>query len=78
MKTVIFFLIFAGTWLLSNGIISIELYKNSQSWRGTRQTWAKDHSIRIIRILIALCLLVCAGYLLAQIPASTIEIQPFI
>lgn len=54
-----------GCWLLSDGLISIFLYANSQSWRGTRQSWAKDHWIRLLRCLIALAMMV-SGWVLVR------------
>lgn len=43
-----------GMWLFSDGIISIKLY-----WK---ESWLSCHSIRIVRIIIGLVLMVLAGY----------------
>ena len=41
-----------GMWIFTDGIISIKLYL------GTEQTWTNDHSIRIIRCLCGVFLMV--------------------
>lgn len=52
-------LVALGTWLLCDGIISIRLYLNSKDETGERaQNWKYDHSIRIIRGLIGIALMV--------------------
>jgi len=51
-----------GTWLLSDAIYSYCLYKQSQSWRGTPQTWAKDHWVRALRGILAIIIIII-GYL---------------
>jgi hypothetical protein len=51
-------LLIAGTWLLSDAVYSYSLYTGSQSWRGTRQTWAKDHWVRLLRAMIAAWLII--------------------
>ena len=50
-----------GMWILSDSILSITLYLNSQSYDGTKQTWKKDHSIRIVRGLCGIALMVIGG-----------------
>jgi len=47
-----------GAWLLSDSIFSYTLYAHSQSWRGDRQTWLRDHWIRAVRAGIAIALIV--------------------
>ena len=47
-----------GSWLLSDAIYSYTLYAHSQSWRGDRQTWLKDHWIRAVRAGLAVLLIV--------------------
>jgi len=53
-----YFLAVSGTWILSDAIYSYVLYAHSQSWRGDRQTWFKDHWIRALRALLAIGILV--------------------
>jgi hypothetical protein len=48
------FLLIAGTWILSDAIYSYVLYAHSQSWRGERQSWAKDHWVRLLRAILAI------------------------
>jgi hypothetical protein len=39
-----------ATWIISDGCYSILLYLNKSSYRGKeRQTWRKDHWIRVLR-----------------------------
>ena len=40
-----------GTWLIGDAIYSYSLYTHSQSWRGDRQTWARDHWVRLVRLV---------------------------
>ena len=53
MKLTQSFLLVAGTWLISDAIYSYVLYRYSQSWRGDRQSWAKDHWVRAVRLVLA-------------------------
>lgn len=48
----------AGMWLFCDAIISIRLYYGTQSW-------LKDHSIRILRLMIALFLMIAAAVQIA-------------
>ena len=47
-----------GVWILSDAVYSYVLYRNSQSWRGEKQSWAKDHYIRAIRAVLAVLIIV--------------------
>lgn len=47
-----------GVWIISDSIYSYVLYAHSQSWRGDRQTWLKDHSIRLVRAICGIVLIV--------------------
>ena len=51
------YILIAGTWLLSDAIYSYVLYKHTQSWRGDKQNFAKDHWVRLVRGLLALGLI---------------------
>jgi len=54
-----------GMWLFCDGIISIRLYLRTTDENGKRiQSWKYDHSIRLIRILCALILIVIGGILI--------------
>jgi hypothetical protein len=48
------FLIIAGTWILSDAIYSWILYATSQSWRGDKQNFARDHWVRLVRGVLAI------------------------
>jgi len=39
-----------GVWLVGDALYSYSLYAGSQSWRGDRQTWARDHWVRAARL----------------------------
>ena len=53
-----------GMWLFCDGIISIRIYLNTVDETGKRtQNWKYDHSIRLIRMLIGIALMVIGGYL---------------
>jgi hypothetical protein len=51
-----------GMWLMADAWYSIGLYMNAESYGGKKQTWARDHYIRVIRGVIGVFLMV-AGYL---------------
>ena len=57
-------LIAFGVWLLCDAIISIRIYYNKLAETGGRkQNWKYDHSIRVIRGIIALCMVGMGFYL---------------
>ena len=47
------YLVIAGVWLASDAIYSYALYSHSQSWRGDKQNWARDHWLRLVRLVLA-------------------------
>jgi len=48
-----------GMWIFTDGIISIRLYLHTQDETGKRvQSWKYDHSIRILRCLCGVILMV--------------------
>ena len=48
-----------GLWVFSDGILSWTLYLNAPSYEGSkRQTFLRDHWIRLIRILCGIALIV--------------------
>ena len=50
-----------GMWLFCDGIISIRIYLNTVDETGKRiQSWKYDHSIRLIRIIIGIALMILA------------------
>lgn len=52
-------LVLIGTWLMSDAIISLALYLNAPGYNGSaRQTWRRDHYIRVIRFLCAVVIIV--------------------
>jgi len=51
-----YFLGLIGCWLFCDGWMSISIYINREG-----QTWKKDHSIRIIRALLGVALMVLGG-----------------
>lgn len=57
-------LIAIGMWIVSDGILSWTLYANAQSYENNRkQTFLKDHWVRLVRILCGIAL-IWLGYLL--------------
>ncbi len=47
-----------GCWLLSDGIISWNLYVNSATYNSdAKQTFRKDHWVRLVRIICAVILI---------------------
>ena len=51
-----------GMWVLSDGILSWTLYLNAPSYEGSkRQTFLRDHWVRLVRILMGIALMVIGG-----------------
>ena len=51
-----------GMWVASDAILSYTLYINAPSYDGTpKQTWAKDHWVRAVRLLCGIILMVIGG-----------------
>jgi hypothetical protein len=42
-----------GVWLLSDGIVSWFLYLRAPGYNGQKQTFWRDHWIRLVRIICA-------------------------
>ena len=54
-----------GMWILSDGILSWTLYINAQSYEnGKRQTFKRDHWVRLVRILCGIALMYLGGTLI--------------
>jgi len=52
-----------GMWLLCDGLISIRIYLNTLDETGKRlQNWKYDHSIRIIRMMGGLVLMIVSAW----------------
>lgn len=52
-----------GVWIFSDAVYSYVLYAHSQSWRGDRQSWVKDHWVRAVRALLGIALIVMGWFL---------------
>ena len=51
-----------GTWLFSDGVYSLLLYLGQPGIDGKKQQgWLRDHSIRILRIILAIVIIII-GY----------------
>ncbi len=51
-----------GMWVLSDGILSWTLYLNAPSYEGSkRQTFLRDHWVRLVRIICGIALMVIGG-----------------
>ncbi len=46
-----------GTWLFGDAIYSILLYLTAEGYSGKKQTWARDHWVRVVRGVIGLALI---------------------
>jgi hypothetical protein len=56
-----------GMWILSDGILSWSLYLNAPSYEGSkRQTFKRDHWVRLVRIICG-ALLIAWGFALLRI-----------
>lgn len=51
-----------GMWIFSDGVLSWTLYLHAPSYEGSKQTFWKDHWVRLVRILCGLTLMII-GYL---------------
>lgn len=47
-----------GMWVFSDGLLSWILYRNKESYRGDRQTFKKDHWIRLVRCVVGVALII--------------------
>lgn len=51
-----------GMWIVSDGVLSWTLYLNAPSYEGSKkQTFLRDHWIRLIRIICGIVLIVLGG-----------------
>ena len=51
-----------GCWILSDAILSYTLYANAPSYEGSpKQTFARDHWVRLVRAMCGLVLMVIGG-----------------
>jgi len=65
------FLIFVGCWLFSDGVYSWTLYHHAMSYEnGRKQTFWKDHWVRLIRIILSLILMVGGWWAVVTIALS--------
>lgn len=56
-----------GCWLLGDAVYSIALYLNTPGYDGhSKQTWRKDHWIRVLRSIIGVVMVV-SGWLLFRV-----------
>ena len=46
-----------GAWIFSDGLYSIFLYLNKPAYHRGKQTWKRDHWIRVVRMLLGLYLI---------------------
>lgn len=52
-----------GLWIVSDGILSWTLYLNAPSYEGSKkQTFCRDHWVRLVRIICGLALIVIGLY----------------
>lgn len=53
-----FWIIVMAMWIFSDAVYSITLYLNAPSYEGSKkQTWARDHWVRLIRAIMGLVLM---------------------
>jgi len=54
-----------GMWVFSDAILSITLYLNAPSYEGSKkQTWGRDHWVRIVRGICSVVLMIIGGLLI--------------
>jgi len=52
-----FWVIAIGWWNIHDAIFSISLYLNKDGYHGKKQTWRKDHWVRVVRLIGGIALL---------------------
>lgn len=53
-----------GMWIFSDAVYSYTLYANSPTYDvNKRQTWKKDHWVRLVRAILAVGIMVIGGIL---------------
>lgn len=50
-----------GLWIFSDGVYSLMLYLSAPGHSGVKQTWRRDHWVRVVRGLLGLILIVIGG-----------------
>lgn len=50
-----------GTVIFMDGLFSIILYTGKLAYHGEKQTWRRDHSIRIVRMVLGFTLIIFGG-----------------
>jgi negative regulator of sigma E activity len=50
-----------GMWIFSDGLYSLALYLNAESYNGNKQTWRRDHWVRAVRMVFGVILIVMGG-----------------
>ena len=54
-----------GCWIFSDAVYSITLYLNAPSYEGSKkQTWCRDHWVRLVRGIIGVVMMLAGWYLL--------------
>ncbi len=54
-------LVAIGTWIFSDACYSLILYLSADGYNGKKQGWLRDHSVRIVRAILAIAIVVI-GY----------------
>jgi len=53
-----------GMWIFSDAVYSYTLYANNPTYdENKRQTWKKDHWVRLVRAILAIGIMVIGGIL---------------
>ena len=50
-----------GAWIFSDGLYSILLYTGKTAYHGEKQTWRRDHWIRVVRMVLGCTLIIFGG-----------------
>jgi len=54
-----------GCTMVWDGVVSLTLYLNAPDYQGGKQTWRKDHWVRLVRITLGIALMAIAGIAIA-------------
>jgi len=47
-----------GAWIFSDGLYSLILYLSADGHNGRKQTWARDHWLRVVRMTLGVTLVI--------------------
>lgn len=57
-----YFIGLIGMWCFTDAVFSVSIYWNKAGYHGEKQTWARDHWVRVVRAFCGIALMVMGFY----------------